>query len=439
MRYHGGMKKLMIIGGGAAGLAAAVAAADALRARGVRVGADAGADGVDVAVCEADERVGRSILATGNGRCNFSNAQVDAAAYRNAAFVGAALDELRRAGGLRGGDGADPVHAFFADLGLVWREEGEGRLYPLANKATSVLEVLRAAASDAGVREECRREAVRLDAPARKGDRFHVRFADGAVLHAEAVIVAAGGNAARALVPEGLAWEEPRAVLGPLRTDARLVKALNNIRVRCAASLVGRDGAEKACERGEVLFRDYGVSGIAVFNLSRFAEPGDTLRIDLLPQHGEAPLEELLRARLASLRERGGAGTGDDALRGMTLPAVGRAVIASGRAARREAARAARRAGARPRAQGTRARGARRRRGAAVPGAPRRVPRGGVRSAHVRGASGAGFARGGRGARRGRALRRLQPALGVGERHVGGSRRRGEPDGRSAPCLRCRT
>ncbi len=116
-------------------------------------------------------------------------------------------------------------------------------------------------------------------------------------------------------------------MLGPLRTDARLVKALNNIRVRCAVSLVGRDGAEKACERGEVLFRDYGVSGIAVFNLSRFAEPGDTLRIDLLPQHGEAPLEELLRARLASLRERGGAGTGDDALRGMMLPAVGRAVL----------------------------------------------------------------------------------------------------------------
>ena len=330
MRYHGGMKKLMIIGGGAAGLAAAVAAADALRARGIRVGADAGADGVDVAVCEADERVGRSILATGNGRCNFSNAQVDAAAYRNAAFVGAALDELRRAGDAAGSaaDAAvDPVHAFFADLGLVWREEGEGRLYPLANKATSVLEVLRAAASDAGVREECGREAVRLDAPARKGDRFHVRFADGAVLHAEAVIVAVGGSAARALVPESLAWEEPRAVLGPLRTDARLVKALNNIRVRCAASLVGRDGAEKACERGEVLFRDYGVSGIAVFNLSRFAEPGDTLRIDLLPQHGEAPLEELLRARLARLRERGGAGTGDDVLRGMTLPAVGRAVL----------------------------------------------------------------------------------------------------------------
>ena len=327
MRYHGGMKKLMIIGGGAAGLAAAVAAADALRARGVRVGADAGADGVDVAVCEADERVGRSILATGNGRCNFSNAQVDAAAYRNAAFVGAALDELRRAGGLRGGDGAAPVHAFFADLGLVWREEGEGRLYPLANKAASVLDVLRAGARDAGARELCGCEAVRIDPPSHAGDRFHVRFAGGAVRHAEAVIVATGGRTARGLLPEGFEATEPRPVLGPLRTDSRLVKALNNIRVRCAISLMSPDGDAKAREEGEVLFRDYGVSGIAVFNLSRFAEPGDTLRIDLLPQHGEAPLEELLRARLASLRERGGAGTGDDALRGMTLPAVGRAVL----------------------------------------------------------------------------------------------------------------
>ena len=413
MRYHGGMKKLMIIGGGAAGLAAAVAAADALRARGVRVGADAGADGVDVAVCEADERVGRSILATGNGRCNFSNAQVDAAAYRNAAFVGAALDELRRAGGLRGGDGADPVHAFFADLGLVWREEGEGRLYPLANKATSVLEVLRAAASDAGVREECGREAVRLDAPARKGDRFHVRFADGAVLHAEAVIVAAGGNAARALVPEGLAWEEPRAVLGPLRTDARLVKALNNIRVRCAASLVGRDGAEKACERGEVLFRDYGVSGIAVFNLSRFAEPGDTLRIDLLPRMDAPMLEQLLLERRSRLFARAGSCTGDDVLRHGAAGGGSRRAE-GGRSARRRAVREARCRAARGSAQRTRARGSRRRRAAAVPGAARRIRGGGVRSALVRIAHDAGPARGGRGAGRGRALRRLQPALGVG-------------------------
>ena len=143
------MGRLAIIGGGAAGLAAAVTAARELRLLGVPG---------DVAVYEADERVGRSILATGNGRCNFSNARIDAGAYRNAAFVEAALGALaacseEMAGlapeGTCGAAGPDPVHAFFAGLGLVWREEGEGRLYPLANKAPcgSTCPTVRAAAS----------------------------------------------------------------------------------------------------------------------------------------------------------------------------------------------------------------------------------------------------------------------------------------------------
>ena len=184
------METIAIIGGGAAGLAAAVAAARGLReaCEGAHEARDACEDGrgdVEVVVFEADERVGRSILATGNGRCNFSNAQVEAGLYRNAAFVAAAFEALEaRCGGQRraaafedAGEGAcegaggrtscraeltargyggkaasgsagkaalegagmaapdcangaaspcpeDPVHAFFADLGLMWREEG---------------------------------------------------------------------------------------------------------------------------------------------------------------------------------------------------------------------------------------------------------------------------------------------------------------------------
>ena len=71
---------------------------------------------------------------------------------------------------------------------------------------------------------------------------------------------------------------------GRLRTATDVVRHLNNLRVRCAVTLAGPDGAPKAREAGELLFRDYGVSGIAVFNLSRFAEPGDRLLVDLLPQ-----------------------------------------------------------------------------------------------------------------------------------------------------------
>ena len=81
------METIAIIGGGAAGLAAAIAAARAVAPLG-------GATDTEVVVFESDERVGRSILATGNGRCNFSNAQVDAGEYRNAPFVAKTLDAL---------------------------------------------------------------------------------------------------------------------------------------------------------------------------------------------------------------------------------------------------------------------------------------------------------------------------------------------------------
>ena len=320
------MRQLAIIGGGAAGLAAAVEAARSLRA--------SGADEVEVVVYEADDRVGRSILATGNGRCNFSNARIDPASYRNGAFVGQALDELRRARAQVGrealptGAMPDPVHAFFSDLGLVWREEGGGRLYPLANKASSVLDVLRAAADDWGVREACGRRAVRVDAPGSAGGRFRVRFDDGAVEHPDAVIVAAGGRAAGTLdLPDGLASTPGRAVLGPVRTDPAVAKPLNNIRVRCAVSLAAPDGSIKAREEGELLFRDYGVSGIAVFNLSRFAQPGDVLLVDLLPSVRDEECERFVGARRKKLAAGGRPLSGEALLRGMLLAQVARAVL----------------------------------------------------------------------------------------------------------------
>ena len=415
MPYNEAMETIAIIGGGAAGLAAAVAAARATgAAQGVAPARAAGAmqdvvparatrgektsedrmpgvsaapareahGGIEVVVFEADERVGRSILATGNGRCNFSNAHVEAGCYRNAAFVAAAFGALEAccvrqghaaasddtgvsatlegvgmagfsggadegacgglAGCASGGVGAavsvgadeiassgagDPVHAFFAELGLMWREEGEGRLYPLANKASSVLDVLRAALARWGVRTACERRATRIDAPERPDGRYHVRFADGSVAHARSVIVATGGRTARDLLPGGLPFVGQRSVLGPLRTDPTLTKPLNNIRVRCASTLVGPDGAPKAAETGEVLFRDYGVSGIAVFNLSRFAEPGDRLLVDLLPQMPEEDCAGFLHARRRRLSADGRPLSREAFLRGMLLPAVARAVL----------------------------------------------------------------------------------------------------------------
>lgn len=317
MRYHGPMKTLAIIGGGAAGLAAAVEASREARARSSEVG---------ITVYEADGRVGKSILATGNGRCNLSNAKPDASAYRNAGFVGDAYRALPPA----------EVRSFFGDLGLVMREDGEGRLYPLTNKASSVLDVLRFAAREGGVQEACGAEAVAVTPV---DGRFLVCFADDGTVFADAVVIACGGGAAQSLVPPGYGFADVRPVLGPLKTERPPLKGLNNIRVRCEASLYGRPaeagardrrrlhagGALKARETGEVLFRDYGVSGIAVFDLSRFAEAGDVLSLDLVSGMGEAELA----ADLASRAERFGARSAVDLVSGMLLAPVARAVLAS--------------------------------------------------------------------------------------------------------------
>lgn len=351
------MKTIAIIGAGAAGLAAAVSAAHQARCCGAAV---------EVEIIEASDRVGKSILATGNGRCNLSNSSVDSSAYWNPSFVEEVFRVVPPA----------DVHGFFGELGLMMREESEGRMYPLANKASSVLDVLRFAAREAGVRERLGCEAIAVTPV---GDSFLLCFEDGRTEYADAVIVACGGSVARSLLPPAYPFAEIRPVLGPLATDTDPLKGLNNIRVRCEVSLYAPNargasaarselgtrgtsdargeldmrgasstcgasnmsgeldmrgtasphaweaGALKAREAGEILFREYGVSGIAAFDLSRFAEAGDVLSIDLVPLATEAALAADLKRRIERSPERSAA----ELLAGAVLPPVARAVLSS--------------------------------------------------------------------------------------------------------------
>jgi len=316
------MKKLAIIGGGAAGLAAAVAAGEHARAIGAHVG---------VTVFERDDRVGRSILATGNGRCNFSNSQIRFYRFHNHAFVGEVIGRIAGAGD------DDAVHRFFGEHGLAWREEADGRQYPQANKASVVVDVLRASAAAAGAREVCEREVVEVDPPRAAGKPFTLKMKDGVLERADAVVLACGGRAMSSLEVAGLRPLALRPVLGPLRccdADVKLTRELDNIRVRCEASLMreqGGDLVQVALERGELMFRKYGVSGICVYDLSREAEPGDELRINFLPDFDPfepAEVEAYLAKRLETLRQHfGGQLTYDDMLRGLLLPRVYEALL----------------------------------------------------------------------------------------------------------------
>ena len=261
------MKKILILGGGAAGLAAAVRAS-----RG----------GAQVTLAESAPRVGQKLLKTGNGRCNFTNLHVGPDGYNHPDFVRPALARYDCAA----------IRAFFEELGLSSYADPAGRVYPRSDAAASVLDVLRLACRRHGVQIAESFEAVRLTGT-------QVQAKDGRTLSGDAVIVSTGGGT-KLLAAAGHTLVPFSPVLCPLSTDTAPIRGLSGIRVRCALTLT-RGGQTIAEESGELLFRDYGVSGIAVFDLSRFAQPGDILHVDLLPDLTSEQALSLFEQRVQAL------------------------------------------------------------------------------------------------------------------------------------------
>lgn len=267
-----GTRRVVVIGGGAGGLMAALTA---------------GQCGAEVTVLEMANRVGKKLLKTGNGRCNLSNTHVSPEGYNCPGFVKTVLTATDCA----------VLCGHFASLGLWTTEDGEGRVYPRSDTASSVLDVLRLACAENGVREVCSAEVTAIR-PAPDGT-FRIQTRDGGQYTAERVIAATGGGTAllrslgHRLVPFS-------PVLCPIKTDTVSIRGLSGLRVKCRARLYNGQTL-LADERGEILFRDFGVSGILALDLSRFLAPGAVLSLDLLPETDENELVSRLAGR------RGGA------------------------------------------------------------------------------------------------------------------------------------
>ena len=270
--------RVVIIGGGAAGLSAAIAAAR---------------EGAAVTLLEGGARVGRKILASGNGRCNLTNLGVSSRAYNHPDFVEPTLAAF----------GCTRIRSFFDGLGLLTYADDEGRVYPVTNAATSVLDVLRLECAHLAVDERCGFEVARIQKTS--GPTGLDVFSRGAQLvRADAVVVATGGGDS-VLADLGHGRVECVPVLGPIKTELEPIRGLSGIRVRCAASVLLGAGVESiARERGELLFRDYGVSGIMIFDLSRYLAEGCVLSIDFFPDFPPEELGRTISSRCAVLSWR---------------------------------------------------------------------------------------------------------------------------------------
>ena len=255
-----------ILGGGAAGLCAAITAAEAL------------GTGKHVVVFEKALESGRTILATGGGRCNFTNADLSFENFSHPEFVQAVCKDKNTF--------LADILAFFRSSGLAWATEDEGRMYPLTRQASSIQSLLLRRAQKAGVQFALGREVTSVK-PQHNG--FTVTFQECFAgektykVHASSVVLATGGLTTAELAENlDLQTTSLRPGLCALSCTPQPPASLDGKRVRAHATLL-RNGTILKQESGELLFRPFGLSGIMIFNLSRTALPGDILEIDLLP------------------------------------------------------------------------------------------------------------------------------------------------------------
>lgn len=245
-------RHIFIIGGGPAGMMAAITAAR---------------EGVDVTILEHNDRIGKKILSTGNGRCNFTNVNQSSKYYRsdNKGFAWRAVERFS----------VEDTVKFFEELG-IYAKNKNGGLYPFSEQASAVLDVLRMEVERLNIHVITGSNVSDLKS-GKKG--FQILCKDH-LYKADAVILATGSKAAPKLGSDGSGYTLAKKLghsmipvvpaLVQLRCKESFYKALAGVRLQGKVRLMV-NGKEVASDTGEIQLTDYGISGIPVFQVSRFA------------------------------------------------------------------------------------------------------------------------------------------------------------------------
>lgn len=281
MKHH----TVLVIGGGAAGLMSAIVAAR---------------QGAIVTVLEHLEKPGKKLLATGNGRCNYSNLVQEKDKYRGreSEFSWTVIQQFPVQGLLQ----------FFEELG-IYPKEREGYLYPSSDQATSIVDVLMMEALHLGVKFKTREHVTKIE---KQGEDYCV-FTETWKYTGEKVILASGSKSYEKLGSDGSGYKLAHLLghtiipvlpaLVPLKTKESLITKLAGVRNFSQLTLFV-DEREVQREEGEVQFTNYGISGIVVFQLSSLAvqalERGEQVAIsmDLLPKVSEENVKGFLESRI---------------------------------------------------------------------------------------------------------------------------------------------
>jgi predicted Rossmann fold flavoprotein len=246
------MKKIAVIGAGASGIIAALFAAK---------------KGNEVTLFEKQNKIGRKILSTGNGRCNISNKNIDISHYHghNPNFILNVFSKFT----------PQETIDFFESLGLPIIEENEGRLFPASMQASNVVDILNYKLNKKMVEITLNRKIEKIIYAKNK---FKIVTAGKEENIFDSVILSAGSCAYPELGASNIGYElagafghkiyDPFPAILPINIPLKLLHTLEGIKWNCGAraELNGKTISESA---GEILFTKYGISGPAALNISR--------------------------------------------------------------------------------------------------------------------------------------------------------------------------
>ena len=263
-------------------------------------------NGAEVELFEGNDRVGKKILSTGNGKCNLGNVELELDKY-----FSSRPERLER---FLEKFNADDTIAFFHSLGLLVKQKNGG-LYPVSEQAASVLDALRYAIDREPaikVRTQCRIDRIERTAKKNKITLFSGREQ----FSFDRVILACGGKAAPKTGSDGSGYLLAKMLgheiiptvpaLVQMKCSEEWFKSVAGVRADAEISF---DDGERVAERGELQLVDYGISGIPVFQLSRRmnyilrSRKEIVVKIDFLPDYpGEHFADKLFRERRALMK-----------------------------------------------------------------------------------------------------------------------------------------
>ena len=280
---------VIIVGAGASGLMAAIAAAR---------------QGSSVLVIERKEKPGKKILATGNGKCNFTNRFQSPDCYRSddSAFAMKVLSCFDVSNTL----------AFFEDLG-IYPKEREGYYYPNSEQAASVVQVLVMECSRLGVGFRYSETVIEIVKPYFEVVTESLEDKKRNRYRGKKLIVAAGGCASAQLGSDGSGYElmkslghsiiKPLPALVQLKSPDKYCKTVSGVRTHAVVTAYDKE-KQLGMEEGEIIFTDYGISGIPILQLSRFVakalDKGKScwLSLDFIKDRTKEELKSILKRRI---------------------------------------------------------------------------------------------------------------------------------------------